>query len=91
MQFNDCSDRIIPIVLSYEQTIILRKRTVMRPECRVDMVCKQYAQNKDGMAFKCYNKECNGQACPWEWDSHGNHPMGWDGMGQHIFVFPMGE
>ena len=22
---------------------------------------------------------------------HGNHPMGWDGMGQHTFVFPMGE
>ena len=21
------------------------------------------------------------QACPWEWDSHENHPMGWDGMG----------
>ena len=23
----------------------------------------------------------NYQACPWEWDSHGKHPMGWDGMG----------
>ena len=24
------------------------------------------------------------------WDSHGNHPMGWDGMGQHTLEIPMG-
>ena len=36
------------------------KRTVMCPECRFDMVCKPYTRNKDGMAFRCYNKECNG-------------------------------
>ena len=36
------------------------KRTVMCPECRVDMFCKPYTRNKDGMAFRCYNKECNG-------------------------------
>ena len=36
------------------------------------------------------NTVCNMQACPWEWDSHGNHPMGWDGMGQHTLEIPMG-
>ena len=36
------------------------KRTVMCREYCVDMVCKPYTRNKDGMAFRCYNKECNG-------------------------------
>ena len=36
------------------------KQTVMHPEFRVDMVCKPYNRNKDGMTFGCYNKECNG-------------------------------
>ena len=34
-------------------------------------------------------KHYDTQACPWKWDSHGKRPMGWDGMGQHTFVFPM--
>ena len=28
------------------------------------------------------------QACPWEWDSHGKCPMGWDGTAR--IAFPMG-
>ena len=28
------------------------------------------------------------QACPWEWDSHGKCPMGWDGMGYYALHFP---
>ena len=28
-------------------------------ECCVDMVCKPYNRNKDDMACRCYNKECN--------------------------------
>ena len=28
------------------------------------------------------------QACPWEWDSHGKCPMGWDGTLR--IAFPMG-
>ena len=39
---------------------VMLKRTVMCPECRVDMVCKPYTRNKDGITFRCYNKECNG-------------------------------
>ena len=36
------------------------------------------------------NLRLKAQACPWEWDFHGN-PMGnvpWDGMGQHELHFP---
>ena len=36
------------------------KQMVMCPECCADIVCKPYTQNKNGMALRCYNKECNG-------------------------------
>ena len=29
------------------------------------------------------------QACPWQWESHGKSPMGWDGTAR--IAFPMND
>ena len=60
-------DALKPVLNGHVESLVkflrlkrMLKRTVMCPERCVNMVCKPYTRNKEGIAFTSYNKDCNG-------------------------------